>query len=99
MFFLGAFVGSFILPRIADIHGRKPMFLLGLVIYFIVLVCSLFNKSLYFCYFLIFMGGICETGRYYVAYVYLVEWFPKRYQSAAGLYIFLCFGCAMVYIA
>ena len=25
-FFIGAFVGSFILPRLADVVGRKPMF-------------------------------------------------------------------------
>ena len=45
------------------------------------------------------MGGISETGRYYVAYVYLIEFVPDRYQNDAGLYIFMCFGIVMTFIA
>lgn len=92
-FFLGAFVGSFILPRASDVVGRKPMFLLGLVLYFIVIVGLLFNKNLYLAYFLLFLGGISETGRYYVAYVYCVEMMPTKYQNLSGLMIFVVFGC------
>ena len=78
-FFVGAFVGSFILPRIADIKGRKPMFLLGLIIFFMVSIATLFNTNLYFAYVILFFGGISETGRYYVAYVYVVEMMPERF--------------------
>lgn len=98
-FMAGSFVGSFILPRAADIVGRKPMFLTGLVIFMAVVITSLFCKSLYLAYFLLFMGGISETGRYYVAYVYLVEFMPIRLQNNAGLYIFVVFGFVMTYIA
>ena len=45
------------------------------------------------------MGGISETGRYYVAYVYAVEMMPQKYQNNTGLWIFNVFGVAMVYIA
>ena len=45
------------------------------------------------------MGGIGEVGRYYVAYVYNVEMMPMRVQNNTGLYIFLCFGLVMSYIA
>jgi hypothetical protein len=45
------------------------------------------------------MGGVGETCRYYVAYVYAVEMMPYRVQNDAGLYIFLVFGFAMSYIA
>jgi hypothetical protein len=50
-------------------------------------------------YGILFMGGISETGRYYVAYVYCVEFYPKKYQDKVGLYIFVCFGVAMTSIA
>ena len=98
-FMAGAFFGSFILPRAADVIGRKPMFLTGLVIFMCVVITSLFCKNLYLAYFLLFMGGISETGRYYVAYVYLVEFMPIRLQNSAGLYIFVVFGFVMTYIA
>ena len=99
MFLVGCFVGSFMLPRAADIIGRKPIFILGLCIFICVVVTSLFCTSLYFCFFLLFMGGISECGRYYVAYVYLVEFMPEKDQDAAGLYIFMAFGFTMMFIA
>jgi len=99
MFLVGCFVGSFMLPRAADIIGRKPIFILGLCIFMFVVVTSLFCYNLYFCFFLLFMGGISETGRYYVAYVYLVEFMPLKDQDAAGLYIFMAFGFTMMFIA
>ncbi len=77
-FFIGTFLGSFILPRASDVVGRKPMFLTGLVIYFVVVACLIFNTSVYFTYVLLILGGISETGRYYVAYVYCVEMMPKK---------------------
>ena len=98
-FITGCFVGSFILPRAADIVGRKPMFLLGLCIFVAVVIASLFCTNIKFLYFLLFMGGISETGRYYVAYVYLIEFVPARFQNNAGLYIFMVFGVVMTYIA
>lgn len=98
-FMAGCFIGSFILPRAADIIGRRPMFLTGMFIFIAVVISSLFVKNLYLAYFLLFMGGISETGRYYVAYVYLVEFMPIRLQNNAGLYIFIVFGVAMTYIA
>lgn len=99
MFFVGTFTGSFILPRAADVYGRKPLFLIGLSIYIAVVIALLFNKSLYFLYVLLFFGGISETGRYYVAYVYAVEMFPKKWHDWTGLMIFMVFAFAMTYIA
>lgn len=64
-----------------------------------VVVSSLYTTNIHFAYFLLFMGGISETGRYYVAYVYLIEFVPKKYQNDAGLYIFMVFGFTMTYIA
>ena len=77
-FFIGCFFGSFILPRIADIKGRKPMFLLGLAFYIICVVGLLFSNIKPLMYFFLIIGGISETGRYYVAYVYAIEIMPKR---------------------
>ena len=99
MFFVGTFTGSFVLPRAADIYGRKPLFLIGLALYIVVTIALFFVSSLGWLYFLLFLGGISETGRYYVAYVYCVEMMPKKVQDSTGLYIFLVFGVAMTYIA
>lgn len=42
--------------------------------------------------------GIGETGRYYVAYVYVIEIFPVKHQSLVGLCIFLTFSVSKVII-
>jgi MFS family permease len=60
---------------------------------------SLFATQIETAYFLLFLGGLGETGRYYVAYVYLIEFAPTKYQNNAGLYIFMVFGLVMTYIA
>jgi len=77
-FFVGTFLGSFILPRGADIVGRKPMFILGLVIYIGVTVGLMFASTLFQLMALLLMSGVGECGRYYVAYVYAIEIFPAH---------------------
>lgn len=52
------------------------------------------SSNKYHLYLLLLLGGIAETGRYYVAYVYAVEIFPKTNQEHAGLVIFT--GCAFM---
>ena len=87
-FFIGAFVGSFILPRLADIVGRKPMFILGIILYVLSNIGTLLSRSLPMLYATIILGGVSETGRYYVAYVYAIEIMPERLQHISGLAIF-----------
>jgi MFS family permease len=77
-FFAGTFLGSFILPRLADVYGRKPIFMVGLIMYILTVQGLLFSTNKNVMYALLFLGGVSETGRYYVAYVYAVEIAPKR---------------------
>ena len=72
------------------------MFLLGLVFYIATVTGMLVATNKWVLYGLVILGGISETGRYYVAYVYVVEIYPKRLQSLAGLCIFMTFACAKV---
>lgn len=75
-FFVGTFLGSFILPRAADVVGRKPMFMLGLVIYICVVIGLMVASTLFQLMALLVLSGVGECGRYYVAYVYVIEIFP-----------------------
>jgi MFS family permease len=77
-FFVGTFIGSFILPRAADIVGRKPMFILGLIIYIFALIGLKFANNYNELLGLLVLSGIGEAGRYYVAYVYVIEIFPNK---------------------
>ena len=90
LFFVGALVGSLFLPRMADIIGRKPIFVIGLVLHILTMMGILYSSNRYFLLAFIFFAGISEVGRYYVAYVYGVEVLPKRLANDGGLIIFIC---------
>ena len=95
---MGCFLGSFILPRLADVKGRKPMFQIGLVLYIITVVGLLISTSKAVLYALLVVGGVSEAGRCYVGYVYAVEIMPKRHQNMAGLIIWMTFAICKVCI-
>ena len=97
-FFIGTFVGSFILPRVADIIGRKPMYLLGIVLFIISVIGLMLSTSISLLYAFLILAGVAETGKYYVAYVYAIEIMPKRLQNYGGLAIFFVFATAKVII-
>lgn len=97
-FFAGCFLGSFILPRLADIVGRKPMFLLGLVLYIFTVIGLLVSSDLTILCALLVLGGISETGRVYVAYVYAIEIMPKRLQSLMGIISWMNVGLCRIFI-
>ena len=78
-FFVGTFLGSMVLPRAADVVGRKPMFILGLVIYIGIIIGLIFATTVYELMGLLAVSGIGEAGRYYVAYVYVIEIFHTKY--------------------
>lgn len=65
------------LPRAADVYGRKPIFILGLVLYIFAVVGMMVGTSLGVLKWWLFVAGIAETGRYYVAYVYAIEIFTR----------------------
>ncbi|CDW72064.1 organic cation [Stylonychia lemnae] len=96
-FFIGAFIGSLIIPRLADVYGRKRPYLFGLCLYACTAFIYPFSTSLYLNYFLIFLGGISESGRYYVGFVYLQELMPQSHQTYIGLNIFMVHGFAKLW--
>ena len=44
-----------------------------------------------------FIGGVSESGKYFVGYVYLVEMMPKKAQDLSGLILFLTLGIVTTY--
>mmetsp|Transcript_29041 Transcript_29041/g.21607 ORF Transcript_29041/g.21607 Transcript_29041/m.21607 type:complete len:210 (+) Transcript_29041:194-823(+) len=99
MFLVGTFVASFFLPRLGDIYGRKVIFLFGLSLYIAVTIGFIFCTNVYLLYALLFIGGISETGAYYLAYVYCVEFIPVKFQNLAGLGIFLIMAFLKIFDA
>lgn len=72
----GCFVASFIIPRCADVYGRRPVFMLGLVIQIAVDIAAIYCTKIHMAYGLLFLGGFSQIAIDIVAYVYTVEMMP-----------------------
>ena len=76
LYLAGCFIGSIFLPRLSDIYGRKPIFIFGLILYIIVVFFLLILTNKYLLLMLMVFGGISESAKYYVGYVYAIEILP-----------------------
>lgn len=86
------------IPRLADVYGRRPMFILGLILFIATCIGLIVSRDIMAMYAFLFLGGISECGRCYVAYVYAIEIIPKRMQSLAGLIYFLGFATCKILV-
>jgi MFS family permease len=56
--FIGWTTAAFILPRAADIIGRRPVFCISMIIQTMAFVGLLLSKSIYLTYFFMFTMGV-----------------------------------------
>lgn len=77
-FLLGIVVGCSFVTKLGDYYGRRPIYLFGLTLNFVLIVILIFAKSVILVYFCCFMLGISITARYYVGYTYNLEFQPKN---------------------
>jgi MFS family permease len=85
--FLGFLVGAMIFPRLADIHGRKPIFRTYFLLHIVAIGTILFAPSLYFVYFGFLLLGLGSTVRTSVAFVHCLELMEIKYQNIVATII------------
>jgi len=62
-FLLGMVIGCLTFARLGDIHGRKPIFIIGMTIILFVMLAMTFTHNYLFVYFLLFCYGIACAGK------------------------------------
>ena len=87
MIFTGFAVSCLILPKFADMYGRRPFFIGGLIAQLIIWVCALMTTNLYIFYVLSFLFGCTITARYTLGFVCYIETIPRAYQKSMTLMI------------
>jgi MFS family permease len=75
---LGIVVGCSTVTKLGDVYGRKPVYLSGMVMNFLLIGGSLFLKNMLLAWVCLFLLGVSVTARYYVGYTYNLEMQPKR---------------------
>lgn len=78
VFLLGIVVGCSTVTKLGDVYGRKPVYLSGMILNFVLIAALLFLKNVYVVWFCLFMLGVSITSRYYVGYTYNLEFQPKK---------------------
>ena len=99
LFLLGIVVGCSTLTRLGDVYGRKPIYLLGLVMHIFFMIGIIWSTNKFISYFLLFIFGMSVTARYYVGYTYNLEMQPKSqyvlvsttmFMFESMVYFFIC---------
>ena len=70
------------IPALADKHGRKPVYFIGMVIDLFLYVGLLVTTKLWVMILIWFLFGMASSIRIQVGYIYLTELMPKHWQTA-----------------
>jgi MFS family permease len=76
--FVGWAISAFITPRLADIYGRKIIFLISMCIQLAALCGIYFSRNWIFTAVLMFIFGTGGVGRSSISYLYMQEFLPTN---------------------
>ena len=94
--FFGVFVGCMFIPRLGDLYGRKPVYLISMIMQSpCLLICCLTN-SLPFLYFTILIFGASIIGRMSCGFLLLMEHVPRASQPKIGGVLMITEGSCQV---
>ncbi len=83
-YFVGYSVSCLIIPRIADIYGRRLPYIVSSFIQFLVYFGIFFSRDSLMTIALILIFGFCGAGRSGIGYLYLLEMMPADWKTMVG---------------
>ncbi len=91
--FAGWAVSSIFVPRLGDLYGRKWPCFISLVIASVMHLGIVISTNMTLTVLMFFIFGSCCAGRFSLAYVYLCELVPEKYNDIVGAFL-LCADAA-----
>ena len=85
VFLVGIVIGCSTVTKFGDYYGRRPVYLFGLLLNFVLIGVLIVLRNIYGAYFCLFFLGVSITARYYVGYTYNLEFQPKRSQVIVSI--------------
>jgi MFS family permease len=76
--FVGWAISAFITPRLADIYGRKNIFLVSMLIQFVSLIGVFISRAWGLTASFIFIFGTGGVGRSSISYLLMQEYLPSN---------------------
>lgn len=77
---IGIVIGCSSVTKMGDYYGRRPVYLMGLILNFVLVGMLILLRNVIVVYFCLFMLGISIAARYYVGYTFNLEFQPKKSQ-------------------
>ena len=97
-FWIGYVTTMLLLPRVADVHGRKKIFAYGLTISAVLYAALIFSKNFYLTMVIIFLFGVTNTVRTIMGFVYFTELMPKKSITIATTVLWIIDGCVYLFV-
>ena len=97
IYFAGYSIACFIIPRIADIYGRKYIVVVSLWIQLIIIIGITVSKNFFLTLGFMFFFGTVSVGRSTVNYLYLLELVPKERKVFIGTLINAINECTYIF--
>lgn len=98
LYFVGVVLGSFIIPRLSDMYGRKKFFAAATTLHVISCTTLLLSQSLRTAFFLMFLIGIAMSGRAFVGYVWMSESLQIQHTTRMTAFLF-CIDSLGIFLA
>ena len=86
LFWLGWCCTILWVPRYADIYGRKYLVAYNNLVSLVLYLGTLFAPSVYVLGAILFVQGLFNSIRTNIAFLYMIELMPKKYQSKVGTF-------------
>lgn len=97
-FWIGYIATMLWMPRIADVHGRKMIFAIGVSVSALLYTVVVFSKNFYLTLVAIFFFGVTNTIRTIIGFVYMSELMPKSSQTIAVTVFWIIDGLVYLFV-
>ena len=88
-FLIGIVVGCSTLTPMGDTRGRKPIYIIGILLHLLFMAGLFFTSNTWVMFFALFIFGVSVAARYYVGYTYNIEMQPKSHVVLVSTTMFI----------
>ena len=93
---LGMSISCLFIPRMGDLYGRKPLYVIALAMQIPVYTCLCLFKKMMPMYITTFFLGPTVTGRMACGFLLLLESVPKKNQAIVGAMLMVAEGSTQI---
>ena len=99
VYLLGWALGCLFVPRMGDIYGRRWPYLISMGISLLVYLALILSTNINLTTVMFLLLGLTTPAKSNVCYIYLLEFIPKKWQTAVGTALLFGDGSTMIFLS